>query len=77
MQTSHLESRLATLRAQVRRLLALHGLSWTIGLLVPIVILLGLADWLIRSPGHLAAGSNDPVTDPDMVWQKGRPYPFK
>jgi hypothetical protein len=47
MQPS-LESRISTLRGQVRRLLALHGLSWVVGLLVPIVIVLGLADWLIH-----------------------------
>jgi prepilin-type N-terminal cleavage/methylation domain-containing protein len=37
----------------------------------------GLADWMIRSPGHLNAESNNPVTDPDMVWQRNRPYTFK
>ena len=51
MTPSRLESRIGTLRDQVRRLLALHGLSWMVGLLVPVVILLGLADW----PIHLDA----------------------
>jgi hypothetical protein len=45
---SRLEARIGTLRNQVRRLLALRGLSWVIGLLVPVVILLGLADWSIH-----------------------------
>lgn len=48
MKPSDLESRIATLRGQVRRLLALHGVSWVIGLVVPVVIVLGLADWLIH-----------------------------
>ncbi len=48
MSPSRLEARIGTLRNQVRRLLALRGLSWVIGLLVPVVILLGLADWSIH-----------------------------
>ena len=48
MKPSRLESRISTLRSQVRRLLALHGLSRVIGLLIPTVIALGLADWLIH-----------------------------
>ena len=43
-----LESRIAALRGQVRRLLALHGLSWVVGVVVPLVILAGLADWLFH-----------------------------
>jgi hypothetical protein len=43
-----LESRINALRSQVRRLLALYGLSWVVGLLIPTVIVLGLADWLIH-----------------------------
>jgi hypothetical protein len=43
-----LESRINTLRSQVRRLLALHGLSRVVGLIIPTVIVLGLADWLIH-----------------------------
>ena len=34
--------------SSVRRLLALHGLSWVLGLIVPLVILAGLADWLFH-----------------------------
>src|SRR5689334_20312870 len=45
---SRLEARIATLRNRVRRLLAFRGLSWVVGLMVPTVILLGLADWLIH-----------------------------
>ncbi|WP_406696676.1 DUF4175 family protein [Singulisphaera sp. Ch08] len=43
-----LESRIATLRAQVRRVLALHGMSWVIGLVVPIIIFVGLLDWMVH-----------------------------
>jgi hypothetical protein len=43
-----LEARIATLRNQVRRLLALRGLSWLVALIVPTVIVLGLADYLIH-----------------------------
>ena len=59
MDTSRLESRISALRSQVRRLLALHGMSWVVGLVVPIVIALGLADWgihldvAVRAPGVL------------------------
>ncbi|MHC5543786.1 hypothetical protein ACYOEI_36630, partial [Singulisphaera rosea] len=48
MQPSPLETRLARLRAQVRRLMALHGLGLMTGILLPIVVLLGLADWLVH-----------------------------
>src|SRR3954454_9141565 len=48
VSASRLEARIATLRNRVRRLLALRGLSWVVGLLVPTVILLGLADWAIH-----------------------------
>ena len=43
-----LESRIAALRGQVRRLLAFHGLSWMVAAVVPLVILAGLADWLFH-----------------------------
>ncbi len=57
MQTTPLETRIAKLRGQVRSLVALHGTSWTIGLIIPIVILIGLADWGIHldSPVRLLA----------------------
>ena len=48
MHPSELESRIVQLRARVRRLLALHGLSLVVALLVPLVIVAGLADWLIH-----------------------------
>jgi hypothetical protein len=48
VDTRRLESRIATLRAQVRRILALHGMSWVVGLVVPIVIALGLLDWMFH-----------------------------
>ena len=51
-----LESRISALRGQVRRLLVFHGLSWVVAAVVPLVILAGLADWLVpprrrRPPG--------------------------
>jgi len=54
---SRLESRIVTLRAQVRRILALHGMSWVIGLVVPLIIVVGLLDWMFHldSPVRLAA----------------------
>jgi len=39
MTRRQLESRIRGLRASVRRLLALHGLSWVVGLIVPLAIL--------------------------------------
>ncbi len=48
MKPSRLELRIATLRAQVRRLLVLYGLSWVVGLALPVIIVLGLADWAIH-----------------------------
>jgi hypothetical protein len=43
-----LESRIKGLRNSLRRMLALHGLSWLVGLVVPLVILAGAADWLFH-----------------------------
>ena len=48
MSPERLEARIATLRNRVRRLLAFRGMSWVVGLLVPTVIVLGLADWAIH-----------------------------
>ncbi len=48
MTARQLESRIKALRASVRRLLALHGICWVLGLLLPLVILAGLADWLFH-----------------------------
>ncbi|MFI5459268.1 MAG: DUF4175 domain-containing protein, partial [Isosphaerales bacterium] len=48
MTPRQLESRIRGLRASVRRLVALHGLSWVLGLIVPLVILAGFADWLFH-----------------------------
>ncbi|MBX6312506.1 MAG: DUF4175 domain-containing protein [Isosphaeraceae bacterium] len=50
---SPLEARIAALRGRVRRLLALHGLSWVVAAGVLAVIVAGLADWIV--PGHLAS----------------------
>jgi hypothetical protein len=52
LDARHLVSRIATLRARVRRLLALHGLGWVVGVVVPLVVLAGLADYWI----HFDAG---------------------
>ena len=43
-----LESRIKRLRNSLRRLLALHGLSWLVGVVLPLVMLAGLADWVIH-----------------------------
>ena len=42
--------------ASVRRLLALHGLGWVVGLLVPLVIVAGLADWLFHLDSVIRRG---------------------
>src|SRR4051812_2258231 len=55
MTPGQLESRIAALRASVRRLLALHGLGWILGLVVPLVILAGLADWLFHLDAAIRA----------------------
>ncbi len=52
MDARHLVTRIATLRSRVRRLLALHGLSWVVGATLPLIVLAGLTDWLI----HLDSG---------------------
>ena len=40
-------------------MLALHGLSWVVGVLVPLVILAGVSDWLfhldLRDQGRVSA----------------------
>ena len=43
-----LEQRLADLRARLRRLLSLYAVCWTVGTVLAAVILLGLADYVIR-----------------------------
>src|SRR5262249_43107772 len=48
MTAQQLESRISALRASVRRLLALHGLCWVLGMVLPLIILAGLADWLFH-----------------------------
>ncbi len=48
MTARQLESRIGALRASVRRLLALHGLSWVLGLSLPLLIAAGFADWLFH-----------------------------
>ncbi len=48
MSAQRLESRIARLRGQVRRLLALYGIGWVVALLIPLIIVAGLADWAIH-----------------------------
>jgi len=43
-----IEQRIRVLRARVRRLVAVYGLSWVVAVVVGAVIVLGLADYLIR-----------------------------
>src|SRR5438270_159349 len=45
-----LEARISALRGRVRRLLALHGLSWVVAAVLLAVVACGLTDWAI----HLA-----------------------
>jgi hypothetical protein len=47
-----LEQKIAEVRRHARRLLVLHALGWTIGLLTLAVLVLGLADYLIRFQDH-------------------------
>ena len=48
MTTHQLESRLTTLRGQVRRLLAVHGLSRLVALTVTLGVVFGFLDWLFH-----------------------------
>jgi hypothetical protein len=43
-----LESRIAALRGQVRRLLVLHGVSLVLAGLIPLLVLAGLLDWIFH-----------------------------
>jgi hypothetical protein len=43
-----IEQRIRVLRSRVRRMVAVHGLSWVVAVVVGVVIVLGLADYLIR-----------------------------
>ena len=43
-----LERKIDTLRTRVRRLVAVHGVSWVIAAVLATVIVAGLADYLIR-----------------------------
>lgn len=53
METRVLESRIAALRGQVRRLLALHGLSRVVGVVIPLVMLAGFLDWFFHLDGYV------------------------
>jgi hypothetical protein len=55
MTPRHLESRIRALRGSLRRLLALHGCSWVLGLIVPLVILAGFLDWLFQLDSMIRA----------------------
>ena len=57
MTARQLESRISALRASVRRLLALHGLSWVLGAARAAGrSLAGLADWLFHLDSVVRAG---------------------
>ena len=43
-----LESRIGALRGSLRRLLALHGMSWVVGVTLPLIVAAGFADWLFH-----------------------------
>lgn len=43
-----IEQKISVLRSRVRRLVAVHGLSWIVALVVGAVIVLGVADYLVR-----------------------------
>lgn len=48
MTARQLESRIGALRGSLRRLLALHGMSWVIGVALPLFIAAGFVDWLFH-----------------------------
>jgi hypothetical protein len=56
MTTHHLESRISTLRGQVRRLLAVHGLSRVVALAVALAVVAGALDWLFHLDSVVRAG---------------------
>jgi len=43
-----LKQRIAILRARIRRLVTLYAASWIVGAVVAAVLVLGLADYLLR-----------------------------
>ena len=51
-----LEKRIAALRGQVRRLLALHGSSWVVAGTVLAILAAGLADWLFHLTREVRLG---------------------
>src|SRR5262249_44554671 len=55
MTALELETRIRRLRGSVRRLVALHGLSWVLGQWVPLVILAGCVDWLFHLDAAIRA----------------------
>jgi hypothetical protein len=55
MTPRQLESRIRALRGSLRRLLALHGLSWVLGAIVPLVIFAGFCDWLFQLDSAIRA----------------------
>ena len=61
MSASRLESRIAALRGQVRRFLALYGMGWIVGLLDPLLIHVGALLMQIHQP-PLLAGQACPLT---------------
>ena len=55
VETRQLETRIASLRGQVRRLLALHGSSWVVALVLPLVDFLAVVDAKVveKTANHL------------------------
>ena len=76
MTARQLESRIGAFRASVRRLLALHGLSWVFGLLVPLLIVSGFADWLFHLDAVIRAALLAVLIGPVLYGVYRRRAPF-
>jgi hypothetical protein len=68
MTARQLESRIRALRGSLRRMLALHGLCWVLGLIVPLVILAGLADWLFQLDSLIRAALLAALVATGLYW---------
>ena len=55
MTARQLESRIGALRGSLRRLLALHGMSWVLGVSLPLFIAAGFVDWLFHLDAMIRA----------------------
>jgi hypothetical protein len=52
----------------LRRLVALHGLSWVVGIVIPLVILAGLADWLLHLDSLIRAAILSALVATALYW---------